>query len=124
MAEVERKLGFSPRRYALIEDGLKPVVRELLEIDMTHLYLGGSFVTVKLSPNDIDGYILAKLGSNALREVAEQQEIWRTRYQVDIYPALTDIEGYGSQAYWEEWFGQTADDPPRPKGIVKLLLGR
>ena len=76
----------------------------------------------KLSPGDVDGYILTDLGSNAYLEVARRRDAWRAQYQMDLYPAAADIEGYGSQTFWEEWFGHTKDDPPIAKGIVKLSL--
>lgn len=122
MAELQRKFGFSPKRHSLIGDGLKPVARELIEIGIWHLYVDGSFVTEKPSPGDIDGYILTNLDSDAYLEVAKRRDAWRAQYQLDIYPAATGIEGYGSQAFWEEWFGHTKDDPPIAKGIVKLSL--
>jgi hypothetical protein len=124
MTELQKQLGFSPKRHSLIEEGLKHVAQQLLAIRIRYLFIGGSFVTDKLSPDDLDGYVLAPLGSSAYRGIVERQEVWRVRYRMDIYPAATDIEGYGSQAYWEEWFGRTPEELPLSKGIVKLFLGR
>jgi hypothetical protein len=124
MAELERKFGFSPKRRSLIESGLKPVVKELRVLGFPHLFLGGSFVSIKLSPGDIDGYVLTRLDSNVLNETAGRQENWRARYQVDINLAFTDLEGYGSKEYWQSLFEQADDDPPKKRGIIKLILGR
>ncbi len=124
MAELERKLGFNPRRKFLIDNGLRPVARELVSVRVRHLYVGGSFASAKPSPNDIDGYFLARLDSDVLDRVLERQEIWRTQHLVDVYPAFVDIDGYGSKTYWEQWFSHTGDDPPKERGIIELVLGR
>jgi hypothetical protein len=124
MVEIEHTLGFSPKRRSLISWGLKLVVEELRGLNFSHLYLGGSFVSLKLSPNDIDGYILARLDSKSLKIVLERKEVWWVQYHMDIYPAFEDLEGEGSVDYWKSWFGHTDDDPPKPKGIIKLSLGR
>ncbi len=124
MAEIERKFGFSPKRRSLIENGLKPVAQELRRLGFSEVYLGGTFVSTKPSPDDIDGYLHTRLDSKTLDAIVQRQEAWRTRYQLDFYPAYEDLEGESSIAYWQSWFGHTDDDPPKEKGIVKLMLGR
>ena len=44
------------------------------------------------------------------------------QYRMDIWPAATDVEEEGSQAYFERLFGYTAGEVPRPKGILRLNL--
>ncbi len=122
LAELKRRFGFSPKRLSLIEDGLELVAKELIEMGVEDLYVDGSFVTQRLSPGDIDGYVLTKSTSDVYREIAERQELWLVQYRMDIWPAATDVEGEGSQAYFEHLFGHTEEDPPRVKGIVKLNL--
>jgi len=123
MSEFMKKLGFNARRYFLIEDGLGPVAQELLEMNVEYLFVGGSFTTAKISPNDIDGYVLTTFGSDVYRKIADRRAIWKTIYSADFYPAATDLEGEGSQVYWEDLYGHTDEVPPRPRGILKLYLG-
>ena len=120
--EINQRLGFSPMRHDLIEKGLKPVVQELSGMGIKFLYLGGSFVTKKISPKDIDGYIPVRMDSEVFDKIAQRQEEWLTFYRMDLYPAVVDIKGYGSEVYWQEWFGKTLEDSPRAKGIIQLLL--
>lgn len=122
--EVSEKLGFSPRRQGLIETGLKPVLEQLAALGVKEVYLNGSFVTRKPSPGDIDGYVVTTLGSKVVKELVRHQHRWRTRYRVDLYPAFADLTGAGSPADWADFFGHTSDQPPKTKGIVKLMLGR
>lgn len=120
--ELKRKIGFSPKRRSLIEDGLELVTKELVEMGVLELYVDGSFVEQDPSPGDLDGYVLTGATSKVYQEIAERQELWLMEYRMDIWPAATDVEGEGSQTYFEQLFGRTEDDPPRPKGIVKLKL--
>ena len=120
--EVVERLGFSPKRQDLIERGLKPLVERLKALGVREVYLNGSFATSKPSPGDIDGYVLTTVGSALETEMAEHQEEWKATYQVDLWPAYTDQPGEMSQAAWEIFFGHTKDQPPKAKGIVKLIL--
>ena len=122
MEELKRRFGFSPKRRALIDDGLALSVGELVSMGVPELYVDGSFVEQDPSPGDLDGYVVTEATSTVYREIAERQELWLTQYRMDIWPAATDVEGEGSQAYFEHLFGHTEHDPPRPKGIVKLKL--
>ena len=124
MGEVVEKLGFSPKRQDLIEQGLKPMVERLKALGVRDVYLNGSFTTAKPSPGDIDGYVLTTVGSALESEVIEHYEEWKTTYQVDLWPAYTDEPGEMSQDWWREHFGHTKEQPPKAKGIVKLILGR
>ena len=120
LKEVVEKLGFSPKRQDLIERGLKPLVERLKVFSVREVYLNGSFATSKSSPGDIDVYVLTTIGSALETEIAEHQEEWRATYQVDLWPAYA--EGEMSQTAWEIFFGHTKEEPPRAKGIVKLIL--
>lgn len=122
MAEVERRFGVGPKRTYLVEQGLKPVVQELMQMGVSELYLGGSFTTDKVSPGDVDGYVVASVRSEICRKVIERQEFWKTQYQMDIGLAAEDLEG--DLAFWEDWFGHTKGDPPKERGILKLALRR
>lgn len=124
LEEVEKRLGFSPKRQDLIERGLKPVLARLKALGVHEVYLDGSFATAKPSPGDIDGYILTTVGSAVDAELAEHYEDWKGAHQLDFWPAYTDQPGEMSQAWWEARFGHTKEKPPAAKGIVKLILGR
>jgi hypothetical protein len=122
MAEVEQRFGVGPKRAYLVEQGLKPVVQELMQMGITELYLDGSFTTDKVSPGDVDGYVIASVRSEICQKVIERQEFWRTQYQVDIGLAAEDLEG--DLAFWEDWFGHTKGELPRERGILRLALRR
>ncbi len=122
IVEVEKVLAFSAKRRSLIEDGLKPVSTELFKMGVSGLYIDGSFTTEKPSPNDIDGYVLAESISDLYRDIAERWELWKGQYRMDIWPAATDMEGQGSQAYFEEFYGHVKGEPPMAKGFLKLKL--
>ena len=124
LEEVVQKLGFSSKRQDLIERGLKPVVEQLKALGVREVYLNGSFTTSKPSPGDIDGYVLTRVGSPLELEVVEHDEEWKATYSVDLWPAYTDEPGEMSQDWWQEHFGHTKEQPPKAKGIVKLILGR
>ena len=122
MAEVEQRFGVGPKRTYLIEQGLKTVVQELVQMNVPELYLGGSLTTDKVSPGDVDGYVVANVRSESYRKVTERQEFWKTQYQVDVGLAAEDVEG--DLAFWKDWFGHTKGDPPRERGVVRLILRR
>ena len=122
MAEAEQRFGVGPKRAYLVEQGLKPVVQELVQMGISELYLDGSFTTDKVSPGDVDGYVVASVRSEMYRKVTERQELWKTQYQVDIGLAAEEVEG--DLAFWENWFGHTKGDPPRERGVVRLTLRR
>ncbi len=121
MAEVEKRFGVGPKRSYLVEN-LKLVAQELTQWGISELYLGGSFTADKVSPGDVDGYVVASVRSEIFQKVIERQEVWKVQYQVDIGLAAEDIEG--DLAFWEHWFGHTKGDPPRDRGVVKLALRR
>ena len=122
MAQVEQRFGIGPKRTYLVGQGLKPVVQELMQMGISELYLGGSFTTDKVSPGDVDGYVVASVRSEIYRKVIERQEFWKAQYQVDIGLAAEDAEG--DLAFWEDWFGHTKGDPPRERGVVRITLRR
>ena len=122
LEELAQKLGFSSKRQDLIGQGLKSMVERLKALGVRDVYLNGSFTTSRPSPGDIDGYVLTTVGSALETEIAEHQEEWKATYQVDLWPAYTDQPGEMSRAAWEVFFGHTKDQPPKAKGIVKLIL--
>lgn len=123
--ELERRFGFSAKRRDLIEQGLKPVIQELVEMGIRELYMGGSFTTSKLSPGDVDGYVKTSLSSPFYEQLANRQEAWREQHRVQIQLAVEEFkdEEEGSPVYWREFFGQTKEIPSRVRGIIKLHWG-
>ena len=71
LKEIVEKLGFSPKRQDLIEQGLRPVVERLKALGVHEVYLNGSFATARPSPRDIDGYVLTTVGAALEVEVIE-----------------------------------------------------
>ena len=108
----------------MIEEGLEQITKELVGMGVLELYVDGSFVERDPSPGDLDGYVLTEATSKVYQEIAQRQELWLMQYRMDIWPAATDVIGEGSRNYFEQLFSHTEDDPPRPKGIVKLKLRR
>ena len=121
--ELTETLGFSARRQELIEAGLKPVMAALRALGFKEMYVNGSFATCKPSPEDIDAFVVTTLGADVARELRQQRRVWKTKYQVDLYLAYSDLPGACSPADWENFFGHTGDSPRKAKGIVKLMLG-
>ncbi len=50
----------------------EPLVRELYDMGQKNLYVGGSFVTAKVNPSDIDGVVHVSRSNPALRFRADQ----------------------------------------------------
>ena len=55
LAEIRRRLGFTPRRRWLIK-GLQKAVHAFRAAGIEEIYIDGSFCTSKPDPGDIDGY--------------------------------------------------------------------
>ena len=122
--DLERRFGFSAKRRDLIEQGLKPILQELIKMGIRELYIGGSFTTSKPSPGDVDAYVKTSLESPFYEPLVARQEIWREQFRVQIQLAVEESEDEeeGSFVYWREFFGQTKEMPSRARGIVELHL--
>ena len=119
--EFRRKLGFSPERTDMIERGLEPVLNELKAQRVRQVFVGGSFVTEKSVPEDIDIYVtVPDRESSLFWFIGHRSHIWQTIYRVQCFPALRGTTGPGSEGYWRRWFGHEADGSP--KGVVLLNL--
>lgn len=123
LKEVEERFGFSPKRRELIKFGLLPVCEDLKKMNLEDLYLGGSFVTGKLFPGDIDGYAILKFDSSAHQEFVQLQERWRTHHRVDLFPAFVGLGGCSPEE-WEDLFSGSEGRPGTGRGLVRLLLRR
>lgn len=120
--ELEEKFGFSARRQQLLRIDFRAVLHELRELGVRALYVDGSFTTLESDPEDIDGFVSIKhidsIVGDALRR---RTQVWRNRFRVDLHIAYLDVSG--SLEYYQTLYGNTEDEPPKAKGIVKLILG-
>ena len=121
LKEVEKRFGFSPRRRELIQFGLVPVCEELQGLGVKDLYLGGSLITGKLSPRDIDGYVILQFASIAHLAFVERQEHWLKHNRVDLVPAFEGLSGCSVEE-WEDHLSHGRGDVKTVRRIVRLLL--
>ena len=117
--------GFNYKRQDMIDQGLIPFLKELEPFNVQKIYLDGSFVTQKENPDDIDGYAVTTTTSTLSGFIAHNSERWREKYRMDFYLAFSDIPGYSSEEYWQEFFSNTSSDVPKKKGLIALnIVGR
>ena len=137
----------SPWRGTLV-DNLSILARQLWQVGIEQVYVGGSFVEAKDHPNDIDGYFSCDVQlyatgqleqglnlldphrvwtwDNAQRQPAPgkafpQLPMWH-RYRVELYPDYGQAFGRlptGSVVTAYTWFRRARD--LRRKGIVQLV---
>jgi hypothetical protein len=122
-AEAASRFGdVSPYRRRLL-----PRLRRWLElareVGIRRFMVGGSFVTAKLNPVDIDAAVL--LPEDFRMQVAdgwaaaiEIKKMFETRHPQEIHPADDEVD-------WEDWyelFRQTREEDGRTKGVVEIEL--
>ena len=130
-------------------DQLEIMVRQLWQIDITEIYINGSFVEKKAHPNDIDGYFdcdLFYLATGSLQQdlnLLDPYKIWTWdsksrkpyngytkkqlpmwhRYRVELYPHIGQPSGiqdeFGNVLQFPAAFRKTRDTY-QPKGIIKI----
>lgn len=106
--------------------GLKEALRNLQAAGVRRVYINGSFVTDKSSPNDVDGCWDAEEGIdlNKLDPVFLDFDHGRHRmkekYSVDFFPA--NAMELGSGQPFLDFF--QIDQEGRPKGILMIELER
>ena len=115
--------GFNYKRRDMIDQGLIPFLKELTPFNVQKIFLDGSFVTQKENPGDIDGYVVTDSTRPLFEFVACNSERWREKYRIDLFAALSDIPGDGSEDYWQQFFSNTSSDVPKKKGFVALNIG-
>jgi hypothetical protein len=134
-----------PWRIRLI-DGLRVLVRHLVQADITEVFIDGSFVEAKDLPNDIDGYFVVDrqrwLSGELLRTLQAIDPIWKWdsvtrepfkgypkpqlpmwhRYRVELFPHYGQMsgiqDGSGRMLTFAEAFRQSRLFTP--KGIIKI----
>ena len=116
-----QKFGFNPERLEMIDNGLRNVSDELRLRGVQRIFVGGSFVTEKPSPEDIDMYVpVPDVQSALFWFTGHRSRLWLRIYRVHCFPAIQGSTGPGSEAYWQDWFAHEEDGTP--KGIVALNL--
>lgn len=123
-AEVETRLGFSPKRKALMP-GLLAGCRALKAVGVTTVFIDGSFATNTRLPSDFDCcYDTAGLDWDALPDVFNDLNPPRARQKAtfggEFFPADFNVAGTPPEPFLT--FFQH-DKSGRPKGIVALQLG-
>jgi hypothetical protein len=124
--EVVQRLGFSPKRKALLE-GLLRVARELAARGAIVLFIDGSFVTRKRNPSDFDCcYELQGLDFDSLppvfRDLASPRTAQKNEYGGEFLPASAIARHIPPQPPepYRTFFAH--DKAGNPKGIVALDL--
>lgn len=130
-------------------DNLEIMVRQLWAVNVTEIFVDGSFAEDKEHPNDIDGYFVCEM--RALISGSLEQELNRLdpykiwtwdpgsrrvyqgdskaqlpmwhRYRVELYPHFGQLCGiqdkYGNDLEFPSAFRRSRRDG-RPRGIIKI----
>lgn len=122
--EVYKRFGYNPKRLWLLE-GLKVLLDHLRQAGCSLVYLDGSFVTSKDSPNDYDlcwsihGVDSKKLDPALLNFDPENRNTVSKKYRGDIFPAEIP-EGISGKLFLN--FFQTDKNTGDDKGIIGIML--
>ena len=123
LSEIKEKYAFNPHRLTLFKD-LEKVVKILKSAGILDIYLDGSFLSDKESPNDIDGCWMPTSTMNTkkidpvLLDFTNSRKKMKDKYGVDFFLANV-IEGSSGEPFLE--FFQTDRDGNR-QGIIKIKL--
>jgi hypothetical protein len=117
-----RKFGFNPKRQEMVDHGLKAVCIDLAKRgDVHRFFVGGSFVTQRLLPRNVNIYVLAPNSRNPFNWFIKLKSLeWLANYQVKCELAIQGATGPGSEHDWQHHFGHELDGTP--KGIVVLTF--
>jgi hypothetical protein len=121
--EIQARFGQSPHRYQLFQ-GFMQAVKELKAAGCKEVFLDGSFVTAKASPNDYDAcWGTAGVDPNQLDAVffdfSNRRVRQKAKFQGEFFPANFK-EGPSGKTFLE--FFQVDKQTGDPKGIVGLQL--
>ena len=131
-------------------NNLEIMVKQLWQVEITEIFINGSFVQNKLHPNDIDGYFvcdLRRLADGSLERdlnLLDDDKIWTWapgsrlphdggtkkqlpmwhKYRVELYPHFNQGSGirdrYGNELQFPSAFRQERYTH-EPKGIIKII---
>ncbi|BAT56601.1 hypothetical protein NOS3756_56130 (plasmid) [Nostoc sp. NIES-3756] len=121
--EFMERFGITPRRQELLK-GLKSAIDSLLKAGCQTIYIDGSFVTKKESPNDFDGCwdikgVDVELLDPILLDLSSKREKQKAKYRGELFPTsfIADAEGKTYLDFFQ------IDRNGNPKGIVAIDLG-
>jgi hypothetical protein len=121
--EIQARFGQSPHRHQLLQ-GFLGAVKELKAVGCKEVFLDGSFVTAKTSPNDYDacwgtGGVDPSQLDAVFFDFTNRRARQKARFQGEFFPADTK-EGLSGRTFLE--FFQVDKQTGDPKGIVGLQL--
>jgi len=121
--ELAARYGNTMHRQRLL-DGLLRALRALRAAGCKAVYINGSFVTDKVTPNDFDGcWDLTGVDLNrldpVLQDIRRPRVAQKTKYFGELFPA--HFPAGGGKVFLD--FFQTDRDTGKRKGIVVLDLG-
>lgn len=130
LAQVGKRLGFTPRRRWLLQ-GLRKAVEAFWAAGIEEIYIDGSFCTDKRDPADIDGYwvepdpeVYDRIDPYWIdfeRVLVPHLRKWKWRMWIDhgveffIHPTMAAGDSTG----FPEFFRQDREGLPR--GIVRIV---
>lgn len=122
-AEFTFRFGTSSRKRRRLVHRVRRWIELARLVRARRMFVDGSFVTVKLEPNDVDAVLLlpddfeSQIASD-FEPATELEEILLTRRPEEIFAA-------DNEADWEEWiefFSRTREPDGRRKGLVEIAL--
>jgi hypothetical protein len=122
-AEVIFRFGSGSRRRQLLALRLRRWIELGRAVGALRVLVDGSFVTAKVTPNDIDAVILmpsdfAAQVERGTQAAVELQQMLASRRPEEVFAAE-------NSASWEEWisfFSLTREFDRRRKGLVEIAL--
>jgi len=123
LSEIEARFGHTPHRGQLLQ-GFLEAVGELKAAGCKEVFLDGSFVTAKISPNDYD----ACWGTNGVDpdqlddvffDFSNRRAKQKARFQGEFFPA-DFLEGLSGKTFLE--FFQVDKQTGDSKGIIGVRL--
>ena len=120
--ELRERFGWNQHRRRLLTQ-LGRALRCLKDAGVDRVYVGGSAVTAKGHPNDIDAYWVPEPGYDKSRlspEFFEEDGTLAGRAEI---PGLDLCPDYVGGILGTEWLGQVKGHPERRKGVVLVRLG-
>jgi len=128
----------------ILKENLAIYLRKISTVHLANftLWIDGSFVSVKLNPNDIDAVLEINWSQNLSFEITRNQTIWKylvafskanksgsfQEFKIDAYLLIQYPEGHSrrklftmEKEYWENWFSND-DRSKAKKGFIKIEM--
>jgi hypothetical protein len=122
-AEVLFRFGSPTRRRRALALHLRHWLQLVRAVESRRFFIGGSFVTAKPSPGDLDAVVWISDAfeqeiQSAVDAAIELEEILTTRQTGDLFAAEDDADWVA----WVEFFTRTREADGRRKGVVEVVL--